>query len=59
MEQLRLVLESLRRPLVADPASLEDVGGLCEPERDVRELLDQEDADAVRGDGLQRRARGA
>ena len=59
MEQRRLVLELLRRAVVADPAALEDVGGLREAERDVRELLDQQDADAGGGDRLERRARGA
>ena len=54
-EELGLVLEPLRRAAVADPAAFEDVGVLGEPERDVRELLDQQDADAARGGGLQRR----
>ena len=55
MEPLRVVAQLLRGAVVADPAALEHVGGLRDGERDVRELLDQEDADAGRGDGLQRR----
>ena len=54
-KELGLVLEPLRRAVVADPAAFEHVGVLGEPERDVRELLDQQDADAARGSGLQRR----
>ena len=52
-QQLGLLRQLLGRALVADAAALEHVGLVREPERDVRELLDQEDADAGRGDGLE------
>ena len=52
LEQLRLVLEPLRRTAVTDPAAFDHVGVLREPKRHVRELLDQKHADTVRGDGV-------
>ena len=55
MEQLGLVDQLLRRPLVADAAALDHVGGLCERECHVGELLDQEHADAALRDGLEGR----
>ena len=55
MEELRVVGQLLRRPVVADPAAFEHVGGLGQAEGHMGELLDQEDADAGGRDGLQRR----
>ena len=45
MQDLGTALELGRGPVVADPTSLDHVRRPREPERDVGELLDQEDAD--------------
>ncbi len=58
-QQLGLLGQLLGRALVADAAALEHVGAVREAERDVRELLDQQHADARRGDRPGAPARGA
>src|SRR5262245_56242093 len=54
VQLVRVRLQIGRRPLVHDPAVLEYVRPLREPERNVDELLDQQHADALRGSLLER-----
>ena len=45
MEEVGLLLQLLRGAVVADPAALEDLRPVGQAQRDVGELLDQQDAD--------------
>ncbi len=55
MEQIGIVAQLGGGSVVTDAAALEHVGRGREGERDVRELLDQQNPDARLGDRRQRR----
>ena len=59
VEQIGIVLQLPRRPVVADPPALEDERPVGQPEGDVGELLDEQHPDTRLGDRPRGSARAA